>query len=316
MLMKWNTCVEEHMDKTLVALYDNFEHARMAVEDLVNAGFSRDNISLIANDASGEYRKYFESQTGTVPDDVKAGEGASMGAVIGGLLGLGLTLIPGIGPVLAAGPLASALLGGAIGATTGAATGGITAALVDMGINEDTAASYTETVRRGGALISITAPENDESHIRDILNRHGAIDINKRSAYYRSTGWKGYDPNSQPYTADQIAEERHRYRQFETDYDAKYANLKTYPEYDTYIPRFQTHYKTNFANSGYPYNRYEPAYRYGYNLATSERYGNMSDWDELEPDARRLWEDRNKNTWDEFKDAVRNAWQEVKSAVT
>src|SRR3954467_15548049 len=118
------------MAKTVVALYDNFDTARNAVEALVDAGFTRGDISLVANDASGKYADYVND------DDVSAGEGAGFGAVVGALVGLGVALIPGIGPVLAAGPLAAALMAG-IGAASGAVTGGIVAGLVDFGIPEE-----------------------------------------------------------------------------------------------------------------------------------------------------------------------------------
>ena len=137
------------MTKTIVALYDEFANARQAVEALVDAGFERDDISMVASDASGEYAEY-------VNEDVTAEEGAGFGAVVGALVGLGVALIPGIGPVLAAGPLAAALMAG-IGAAAGAVTGGIVAALVDFGVPEDHAQYYAEGVRRGGTLVTVVS---------------------------------------------------------------------------------------------------------------------------------------------------------------
>jgi uncharacterized membrane protein len=60
-------------------------------------------------------------------------------------LGLGALAIPGIGPIVAMGPL----LGGLIGAGVGAVTGGITAALIDLGVPEDDIDAYAEATRRG-----------------------------------------------------------------------------------------------------------------------------------------------------------------------
>jgi len=107
------------MAKTVVALYDDFQTARSAVEALVDAGFERSNISLVANDTSGDLARNTTTDVTVVDDDdVSAGEGAGFGAVVGALVGLGVALIPGIGPVLAAGPLAAALMAG-IGAASG-----------------------------------------------------------------------------------------------------------------------------------------------------------------------------------------------------
>src|SRR5215207_925142 len=164
------------MNKTIVALYEDFPTARRVVEDLVDAGFSRDTISLMANDASGEYAGYLDADS----EDISAGEGAGFGAIVGTLVGLGVALIPGVGPVLAAGPLAAALMAG-IGAAAGAATGGIVAGLVDFGIPEDEAHVYAEGVRRGGTLVSVTVDESYLNRAEEIMNRYSPIDIDRRA---------------------------------------------------------------------------------------------------------------------------------------
>jgi len=76
--------------------------------------------------------------------------------------------------------------------------------------------------------------------------------------------------------------------------------------FETYSSAFQKDYTTRYANSGYTYDQYTPAYRYGYNLAGDTRY--HGDWATVEPQARTLWEQKNKGTWQEFKDAVHHAW--------
>lgn len=83
-----------------------------------------------------------------------------------------------------------------------------------------------------------------------------------------------------------------------------------FSEYDTV---FRDHFETSiYGTHGFTYEQYLPAYRYGYDLATNERFREMNQWDELEPEARRYWDERNPGTWDQFKDAVRRAWAEVK----
>ena len=187
------------MNKTIVALYDDFPTARRVVEDLVDAGFSRDTVSLMANDASGEYAGYLDAD-----ENVSAGEGAGFGAVVGALVGLGVALIPGVGPVLAAGPFAAA----AIGALTGAATGGIAASLMDLGVPEDEAGYYLEGIRRGGTLVTVAANESNVNRAQDIMNRYNPIDLEQRSSMWRESGWTGYNAKAQPLTYDQIRAER------------------------------------------------------------------------------------------------------------
>lgn len=174
------------MAKVVVGLYDRIEDARSAVEALVNHGFRREDISLVAADAKGEYRSYVSQEGG---EEVASGAatGAGIGAVLGGLggllVGLGALAIPGIGPVLAAGPLVTALAGAGIGA----AAGGLIGALVDLGIPEDQAEKYAEGVRRGGTLVTLTAGEDMASDAVDIMNRFNPIDINERYETWHST---------------------------------------------------------------------------------------------------------------------------------
>ncbi|MEP7190838.1 MAG: general stress protein, partial [Roseiflexaceae bacterium] len=149
------------MAKTVVGLFDTAAEAQSVVQELVNSGFQHNDISLVANDAKGEYANYHPSDTAGSSTAEGAGAGAVGGGVLGGVLGLlvgvGALAIPGIGPVLAAGPLAAAL--GAAGASTlvgagiGAAAGGIIGALVGAGIPEEDAGFYAEGVRRGGTLV-------------------------------------------------------------------------------------------------------------------------------------------------------------------
>jgi hypothetical protein len=78
-----------------------------------------------------------------------------------------------------------------------------------------------------------------------------------------------------------------------------------------YDVTFREHYTTAFTNSGAPYAVYEPAYRYGYELGTNERYRGR-DWAALEAEVRRDWEARHPSTWERFKDAVRYGWNSVR----
>ena len=121
------------MAKTVVALYDRIEEARDAVHGLRDIGIAADHVSLIASDASGEYRRFMGGDGPSEPAGTKAAEGmgvgGGIGAVIGGigglLVGLGALAIPGIGPVLAAGPLIATLAGAGAGAAAGGLIGGL-----------------------------------------------------------------------------------------------------------------------------------------------------------------------------------------------
>lgn len=213
------------MAKTVVALYDDFDVAQDVVEDLLEAGFRRENVSLMASDATGDYARRYVADG--VDEDVTAGEGAGFGAVVGTLIGLGVALIPGIGPVLGAGPLAVALTAG-VGAAAGAITGGITAGLIDMGVPETDADYYAEGIRRGGTLVSATVDEEWLERVEEIMNRHNPVDIERRAAYWRETGWTDFDPEGTPYTSDDIVREREGYHSYGTTDSERIRRSRVY----------------------------------------------------------------------------------------
>ncbi len=216
------------MTKTIVGLYDDFASAERTVQDLVNSGFARDDMSMVASNATGEYDRY-ATDTGTTSaerrtqvdaDDITAGEGAGIGAGIGAtiggvgglLMGLGLLAIPGVGPALAAGPIVSALVGAGIGAVAG----GLTGALVNLGVPEEEAGYYAEGVRRGGTLVTVAAADHMADQAVNIMNRYDPIDIHERAEHWRQKGWTGHDPRAKPYTPDQIYTEREYFRNLDT----------------------------------------------------------------------------------------------------
>ena len=102
---------------------------------------------------------------------------------------------PGLGPIVAAGWLAAT----AVGALTGAATGGIVGALVGAGVSEKDAHVYSESVRRGGTLVSVRTRDADAARVQAILDRYKPIDPAVRATEYRQEGWTTFDPNPPAY---------------------------------------------------------------------------------------------------------------------
>jgi uncharacterized protein (TIGR02271 family) len=200
--------------KTVVGLFDSFAEAQHVVQDLIDGGFRREDISVVSNDEAHRDRR-------AVGDDNNASEGAGAGAVagtVGGgalglLIGAGLLAIPGIGPVLAAGPLAAgigtaaATIGaGALGAGIGAATGGLIGGLVGAGVPDEDAEYYAEGVRRGGTLVTVSADDAMAGTAHDIMMRHNAVDIDDRASQWRSSGWTGFDSSTTATAADNVAD--------------------------------------------------------------------------------------------------------------
>lgn len=187
---------------TVVGLFERFQDAERGVDQLYARGFDKSEVSVAARDRVMQDRIPAGKTIGT-----EAGEGATSGAVggaaIGGLagllVGLGALVIPGIGPVVAAGTLATALTSTAVGAGIGAATGGLLGALVGMGIPEEDANFYAEGVKRGGVLVSVATSNDRAPMARDILRDAGAVNVDQRRTEWTKQGWGGrFDDKNVP----------------------------------------------------------------------------------------------------------------------
>jgi uncharacterized protein (TIGR02271 family) len=408
------------------------ETAIAVVNDLVNAGFNRNSLSVIANDADKKYSTYIDNDNAADDTAKGAGIGAAIGGLGGLLLGLGALAIPGVGPVIAAGPLAAALAGAGIGAVTG----GIIGALVDLGVPEESAHVYAESVRRGNVLVAAQIEDNRVDEATRIMKRTGLIDIEREAAGWRSSGWTGFDATSGDRTIDRTrttvantgrmdtpsrkldkdetfevveedlqvgkravetggvrvsshvrevpVEEEVRLRQEHVnverrpvDRPATEADLNAFREgtievretqeqpviaknarvveevhinkdveehtekvrdtvrrteveveqlgrsglagngsatYDVYDPDFRNYWQTTYSRSGGNYERYQPAFRYGYTLATDDRYRGRQ-WRDIEPEVHRSWEAQNQGTWEEFKDSIQYSWDKVRGKI-
>lgn len=130
----------------------------VAVDRLTAAGFSSGDVSILMSDQDG----------------LKVGAGGVVGGTLGLLAGIGALAIPGVGPLIAAGPIIASLAGLGVGG----AVVGLVGALVDLGIPEYEAKLYDGRVRDGGVLLSVHCVHCDEVlKARDILIAAGAEDI-------------------------------------------------------------------------------------------------------------------------------------------
>ena len=156
-------------------IFPSIAGADRCVSTLLTAGFSNDDISVLAPDQESTRQLATEKNT-------KAPEGAAAGATTGGLLGgtlgllagIGALAIPGVGPLIAAGPIMGTLAG--LGA--GAATGGLIGALAGMGIPEYEAKRYEGRVKDGGVLVSVHCDDPEQvDRAKEVLETAGAEDV-------------------------------------------------------------------------------------------------------------------------------------------
>jgi len=413
------------MTKTVIGTYEDMQAASAVVNELVNAGFDRNHISIIADNADDRHSSYVRDNDSGADDVGKgAGIGAALGGVGGLLVGLGALAIPGVGPFVAAGPIAAALAGAGIGAVTG----GVIGALVDLGIPEEEAHLYSESVRRGHVLVAAQVPDNQVAQAARIMERTGLVDLERHADEWRRSGQmpstqqttqttqttnraanidtqshrrdnlnedetieiveedihvgkrtvEGGGVRVRTYVREVPVEEQVRLREEhveverrKVDRPATASDIDTFREgtievsetreeavvgkearvveevrihkdveervetirdtarrtevdveqmggqrsgqasnYDMYDTNFRSHWQTNYGSSGQQYDRYQPAYRYGYTLANDERYRGRN-WNEIESDVRRDWESRNQGPWENFKDSIRYSWDSV-----
>lgn len=140
----------DKLEKNVVGVYKSEQEAIIAIEDLVKQGYDKQDICVIGKDLKNV--NYIADETGTVAEETAA-TGALAGGTLGGLTGLlvgvGALAIPGVGPIIAAGPIASSL----IGAVAGAGLGGLTGALIAIGIPDEEAEYYGNSVKEGKILV-------------------------------------------------------------------------------------------------------------------------------------------------------------------
>lgn len=139
------------MKNHVIGIYENEQQVVDVVERLKEQGYTADEISVI-----GKNTKNMPEITQEVKPSTK--DGAIAGAVTGGTLGIAgaiagisAVLVPGLGAVLAAGPIVSAIGGAVIGANSGA--GGLKHALMEVGISDEEAELYSKDVQDGKVLV-------------------------------------------------------------------------------------------------------------------------------------------------------------------
>lgn len=176
------------MKRSVLGIFDTYAAAQEVVDRLVATGFVRSNVSVLFPDQSGRHDLVHEHHT-KAPEGAVAG--ASAGGVVGGTLGLlagaGALAIPGLGPLLVAGPILAALSGVAVGG----ALGGFTGALVGMGVPEIQAKVYDGKLKAGNLLVAVHVDDRRQTDlVKRVFREHGGGDV--------CTTFEADVPRSQP----------------------------------------------------------------------------------------------------------------------
>ncbi|MEA2735376.1 MAG: hypothetical protein QOE14_1827 [Humisphaera sp.] len=197
---------------TVIALYEDRPAAFQAVQDLASRGFSSDDVSVISREGAGraddqrsggaggggqrsdanrssgagergDPRSLSEASLNRRDDDSKSrpglgglGIGAAAGATAGLLGSLALLALPGVGPIVAVGPLIAGIVAGS------AAVGGLIGALVDLGLSEAEAATVEEGLREGGTMVAVRTDDRDRAReAQDVLGARNPVNLRQRA---------------------------------------------------------------------------------------------------------------------------------------
>jgi hypothetical protein len=163
-------------DLATFGIYPDAASFEAGIDALRTAGFRASDISAVFPERDRTTKDLAHEIHTKAPEGIAAGAGtgAAIGGVMGWLVGIGAIAIPGVGPLLAAGPIVAALAGaGAAGAA-----GGLVGGLVGAGMPEIEAKRYAGRVREGGYLLSVHCDDREwAARAREILNTTGAQDV-------------------------------------------------------------------------------------------------------------------------------------------
>ena len=167
------------MATSVSCLVDDYPRASRIIGDLKDAGFVDDDISVLMHDRS-ERRDVMHERITETPDSATrgamagAGAGGLFGGVAGLVAGMAALAIPGIGPVLAIGPIFTALSGAAVGA----AFGGLTGVMVGLGVPEIEARRYETRLAGGSVFVAVHTEDAAETQrVLEIFRAGGGSDI-------------------------------------------------------------------------------------------------------------------------------------------
>ncbi|MBP2654893.1 MAG: hypothetical protein H6Q73_2462 [Firmicutes bacterium] len=157
--------------KNVMGVFNSRSAAEKAVKDLRQQGFSTEEINIIGKQREGD-----REESGEYNDDITDGTltGGTIGGIGGLILGAGALAIPGVGPIVAMGPIAAAL--------SGAVAGGVTGGLIDWGIPATVSRRYEQRIAEGGILAVIRTNTQAVDKAAEILRQNGANDVESHDA--------------------------------------------------------------------------------------------------------------------------------------
>jgi uncharacterized membrane protein len=161
---------------SVVAIYETHDQAESAVKELQKSGFDMKKLSIVGKDYhtdeqvvgyynAGDRMKYWGAQ------------GAFWGGVWGMLFGTAFFAIPGVGPVLMAGPLVAWIIAALEGAVVVGGLSALGAGLYSIGIPKDSVVKYEAALKTDKFLLLAHGTASEVSKARDIMQTTHAVDV-------------------------------------------------------------------------------------------------------------------------------------------
>jgi hypothetical protein len=156
-------------NNAVVAIYKSHAEAESAVRELQQSGFDMKQLSIVGRDYHTDEHVVGYYNTG---DRMKhwGKLGAFWGGIWGLLFGSAFFLIPGVGPLLVAGPLVGWLVGALEGAVVVGGLSVIGAALFSLGIPKDSILSYETALKSGKFVLIAHGSAMETTEAREIIN--------------------------------------------------------------------------------------------------------------------------------------------------
>jgi hypothetical protein len=160
------------MHPLVLALFDDPASAAAAARDLRGLGIPREQVSVVArsHDEEGALAKATGASPGSEIEDSRAA--SQLGELSGHLLAAIALVLPGIGPIVADGPLAAGL-----GEAAGHVAGGIARALRQAGLPREEADRWQERIEEGAILVGAHVDRTVAPTAHGVFTRNGAASI-------------------------------------------------------------------------------------------------------------------------------------------
>ena len=163
-------------NSAVVAIYNSHTEAEASIKELQRSGFDMKKLSIVGKDYHTEEQVVGYYNAG---DRMKfwGKLGGFWGGFLGLLFGSAFFMIPGIGPIVAFGPLVGSIIAGLEGAVVVGGLSALGAGLYSIGIPKDSVVKYEAALKADKFLVLAHGTSDEVTKDRDILQRTHPMEI-------------------------------------------------------------------------------------------------------------------------------------------